>query len=301
MKILLTGGTGLIGRYLKRDLASYGHELFILTRQERENTDTTYYIKWSWRNPTDISYLIDKVDCVINLAGEGIADKRWTKTQKELLRKSRIETTRLIIKAINKSSNKPKKLISGSAVGIYGDRKDEAITEKSSIGSGFLADLCREWENEANKAETNVVIIRIGVILAKGGGALDKMALPFKFFIGGPIGSGKQYMPWVTLHDTIGIIKLAIENENITGVLNVTSPNSVTNKDFSKTLGKVLHRPSFMPVPALALKATLGEMADMLLTGQKVLPERALEFGYKFRYADLEEALRRIFKSRRGI
>ena len=301
MKILLTGGTGFIGRYLKKDLASYGHELFILTRQERENTDTTYYIKWSWRDPTDISYLIDKVDCVINLAGEGIADKRWTKIQKELLRKSRIETTRLIIEAINKSPHKPKKLISGSAVGIYGDRKDEAITEKSSIGSGFLANLCREWENEANKAETNVVIIRIGVILAKGGGALDKMALPFKFFIGGPIGSGKQYMPWLTLHDTTGIIKLAMENENITGVLNVTSPNSVTNKDFSKTLGKVLHRPSFMLVPALALKATLGEMADMLLTGQKVLPERALEFGYKFRYSDLGEALRKIFKSRRGM
>ena len=291
MKILLTGGTGFIGRLLRKELILAGYELFILTRAKKENKERLNYISWNWHNPSDLSELINQVDVVINLAGESIAKNKWTKEQKEILYKSRIETTRLIVNGINNSTKKPKKLISASAVGIYGNRFDEKITEDSSQGTGFLANVCSDWEVEAKKAKTNVVILRIGIVLGKGGGALEKMLLPFKMFLGGPLGSGKQWMPWIALDDVVRLIKFAIEKENITGILNVTSPNPVTNKEFSNILGKVLQRPSFMPVPSLALKMLLGEMSDLLITGQRVIPERALELGYKFKYFELEDAL----------
>ena len=294
MKILLTGGTGFIGRSLRKELVALGHKLIILTRANKENNESTNYIYWNWKKPTDLTDLMNEVDIVINLAGESIAKKQWTREQKDLIYKSRVVTTKLLVEAINKATKKPKKLITSSATGFYGNRNDEKIIETSSSGTGFLADTCKDWETEAQKATTNTVILRIGIVLGKKGGALEKMLTPFKMFIGGPLGSGKQWMSWVSIYDVTGLIKFAIENDNVTGILNATSPNPTTNKEFSNTLGKVLHRPSFMAVPGFTLKLLLGEMSDLLLDSQKVFPERVLQLGYKFKYPDLENALKRI-------
>lgn len=300
MKIFITGGTGLIGKPLCEELASHNHELFVLSRSKRKNSRNIDYILWD--DSFKFSEHINGMDIVINLAGEPIAGKPWSKEQKKKLRDSRINITREIVNAINTVPSKPKKLINASAVGIYGDRKDEKIKESSDLGEGFLADICKEWEIEAGKVETrhgmsqttNVVLLRIGIVLGKGGGALEKMVPPFQMFIGGPLGSGKQWMPWIALEDAVGIIKLAVEKAEIKGIINVTSPNPVTNKEFSNILGNILFRPSFMPVPAFGLKLLLGEMADMLLGGQYVIPDVVSKQGYIFKHPRVEETLRKI-------
>ena len=298
MKILITGGTGFIGKKLIAELISSGHELTIISRTERDNKKNITYIQW---DKEILQYAINKSDIIINLAGESIAAKRWTKEQKDLLYKSRIITTQLIVNAINTSPNKPKKLISASAVGIYGNRGNEKLTEESQTGSGFLADLCKAWETEAKKAKTNVVILRTGIVLGAGGGALEKIIPPFKLFAGGPLGSGNQYMSWIAISDVIGLIKFAVENDSISGILNLTSPNPVTNKEFSSFLGKVLHRPSFIPAPEVALKLLLGEMSELLLDSQRVIPERTLQVGYKFKYFELEDTLIKILRLKSGL
>ena len=299
MKILLAGGTGFIGKPLRKELFADGHELTVLTRSiKRQGFDRLKYITWDWREPQDLTEIISKVDIVINLAGESIAKKKWTKEQKEKLFKSRVATTRAISEAINNSPKKPKKFISASAVGIYGNRFDEEITESSSLGNDFLSSICKEWEKEAQKAQTSVIILRFGIVLGKEGGALEKMIPLFKSFVGGPLGSGKQYMSWIALDDVIRLIKFVYNDEKVSGIINAVSPNSVTNKEFSSTLGTVLNRPSFMPVPAFGLKLMFGEMSDLLLTGQKVIPEKAIRFGFKFKYPNLEEVLERYTKWR---
>ncbi len=288
MKILLTGGTGFIGSQLVKELVLSGHELIILSRNKHENKNSITFIPWE---SEILKQAVNSVDVVINLAGESIV-KRWTEEQKELVYKSRIETTGLIVRAINSSTKKPKKLINASAIGFYGNRNDEILTEDSNVGSGFLANTCRDWENEAKKANTEVVLLRVGLVLGKEGGALKKMLLPFKMGIGGPLGSGNQYMSWISLHDMVSLIKFAAENEKVAGILNATSPNPVTNKEFSNILGKVFNRPAFMPVPDIALKMLFGEMASLLLEGQRVMPKRALEYGFQFKYPALEDTLR---------
>ena len=298
MKIFLTGGRGFIGRPLRKELVLNGHELFLLTRTKKEGNESLHYIQWSKHDPPDLSELMNQIDVVINLAGEHLSNKRWTKEQKELIRSSRVDITRLVVDGINNATKKPKKLISASAVGIYGNRHNEKLTEASSLGKSFLASVCKEWESETQKAQTNVAILRLGVVLGKGGGALEKMMPPFKMYIGGHLGSGKQWMSWVHLKDVIGLIKFAIENDNVAGILNATSPNPVTNKEFSDTLGKVLHRPSFIPIPGLALRLLFGKIAnEVLLSGQKVYPQRALEYGYKFKHTELEKALKDVMWS----
>lgn len=211
---------------------------------------------------------------------------------------SRIKPTSIIVNAINNATNKPKKLISASAIGIYGNRQNEEITESSNVGNDFLATLCKEWESEAQKANTNVVILRIGLVLDKHGGILKKIIPPFKLFLGGPLGSGNQWMSWITLYDAVELIKLSVDNNNVSGILNLTTPNPVTNKEFSRILGEALRRPSFMLVPAFALKLFLGEMSDLLLSGQKVIPQRAIQYSYQFRHPELEGALKRILDER---
>ena len=291
MKILLTGGTGFIGRPLKSQLISLGHEVFALTRLKRTSMENLRYIQWSWKSPEDLTEFVNEVDIVINLAGEPVVGKRWTKEQKETLLQSRINPTKALVSAINNASKKPKKFISASAVGIYGNRFDEKLTEESSLGSDFLANLCKEWEAEALKANTNIVIIRIGIVIGKGGGALKRMLPLFKIGLGGPLGTGKQWMPWISLRDTVDLIRFAMDHDNVAGIINATSPNPVTNERFSKTLGKVLHRPVFLPAPDLALRLLLGEIADLILGGQRVIPERALQYGYNFRHEELGDAL----------
>src|SRR3989338_1629913 len=295
MKILLTGGTGFIGKSLRKDLIANDHEVTILTRARKESSERLRFIQWDWNNHGNLTELVSGVDVVINLTGESVVNKPWSEKQKEILFKTRINPTREIAKAINNASIKPKKLISASATGFYGNTLDAKITEDSPPGSDFLANLCKQWEEEALNAETDVAILRIGIVLGKKGGALERMATPFRMFFGGPLGSGNQWMSWIGIHDLIGLINLTLQNENVKGIINATSPNPVTNKEFSTLLGKVLNRPSFIPVPAIALKIMLGEMANILLTGQRVYPEKALSYGYKFKYSNLEAALERYF------
>ncbi|MBI2083658.1 MAG: TIGR01777 family protein [Deltaproteobacteria bacterium] len=280
MKILLTGGTGFIGRPLLKKLLEKGHEVTLLTRQQIPNFACP-----------------DGTDAIINLAGETIAE-RWTKEKKEKIRRSRVDTTRAIITAIGKTSQKPRLLINASAVGYYGDTKEVPVDESSPRGYDFLAEVCREWEETAQEAEKDnvrVVRLRCGVVLGKDGGALQKMLPPFKFFVGGPIGSGNQWFPWIHREDVIHAIFFALENEKLSGAVNVTSPEPIRQKEFAKILGKVLGRPSSLPVPSFVLKLLLGEMSEMLLTGQRVVPKKLTEAGFQFQYPDLESALKAIF------
>ncbi|MGH7771156.1 MAG: TIGR01777 family oxidoreductase, partial [Candidatus Binatia bacterium] len=219
---------------------------------------------------------------------------RWTETQKEQLRYSRVDTTRALVSALGKAKQKPKFLLNASAIGYYGPHGDETLTEDAKPGNDFLSRVCIAWEEEARKAENyglRVIRLRTGIVLGKGGGALSKMVPPFKFFAGGPLGTGRQWMSWIQLEDEIGLIQLLLEHPNAHGAINATAPNPVTMKDFCKTLGQVLNRPSWAPVPSFALRLLLGEMADMLLTGQRVLPAEAQKLGYSFRYPTLTEAL----------
>ena len=297
MKLVITGASGFIGSVLCSRLLQKGHTLTLLTRSapSQTSTGTKRWLHWRPGMSGDWESALVGADGVINLAGEPIAAKRWTLKQKHQLRLSRIDTTVGLIRAIAKAKQKPKFLLNASAVGYYGPRGDETVAEDAEAGTDFLAALCRDWENEAMKAEklgARVIRLRTGIVLGRGGGALAKMVPPFKFFIGGPLGSGKQWMPWVHIEDEVGLIIHLIENSQASGAVNATAPNPVTMKEFCRTLGLVLGRPSWAPVPAFALRIILGEMAEMLVTGQRAVPAAAEKFGYRFRYPDLEEALR---------
>jgi uncharacterized protein (TIGR01777 family) len=234
---------------------------------------------------------------VVNLAGEPIAGKRWSKEQKEKLRSSRIDATRAIVRAIAKANAKPKVLLNASAVGYYGAHGEETVTESTPAGSDFLSRLCADWEAEALKAEAQgvrVCRIRTGIVLGKGQGALAKMVPPFKMFVGGPLGSGQQYMPWIHIEDEIGLLLFLIENESARGPFNATAPNPVTMEEFARALGEVLDRPSWVSVPPSALALLTGEMADMLLTGQRAVPDAATKLGYTFKYSNIGAALQSL-------
>jgi uncharacterized protein (TIGR01777 family) len=234
-------------------------------------------------------------DAVVNLAGASIAGGRWTSQRKELLRASRIDTTRALVGALAKMNARPSVLVSASAIGYYGNRGGEMLTEESAAGSDFLAGLAREWEGEARKAEAlgiRVVLARFGIILAREGGALPKMMLPFKFGAGGKLSSGQQWMSWVTLEDVVGILRLAIENVSLRGAVNVVSPQPLQNAEFTYVLAKAMRQPALFPAPAFALRLALGEMADaLLLSSQRVAPRALEKLGYRFLHADLNSAL----------
>jgi uncharacterized protein (TIGR01777 family) len=237
-------------------------------------------------------------DAVVNLAGASIADGRWSPARKELLRSSRIDTTRALVNALAKMNIRPGVFVSASAIGFYGDRADETLTEESKPGTAFLAALTRDWEAEALKAEAlgiRVVLARIGIILARQGGALPKMLTPFKLGAGGRLGSGKQWMSWITLEDVVGALRMAVENSSARGPINFVSPNPVHNSEFTKVLAKAVHRPALFPAPAFALRLGLGEMADaLLLSSQRVAPRALEKIGYQFLNSDLASALRSI-------
>lgn len=297
MRLIVAGGTGFIGSALCERLLERGHSLTLLTRARSPQTisPNKKWITWDPSSGSEREDLVDGADGVINLAGEPIAARRWTAAQKERIRSSRIHTTRALVAAIAKAREKPRFLINSSAVGYYGAHGDEAITERDGPGDDFLARVCVDWEEEARRAEgygVRVIRLRTGVVLGRGGGALAKMVPPFKFFVGGPLGSGRQWMSWIHIEDEIGLIVFLLENSKAQGAVNATAPNPLTMKDFCKSLGSVLRRPSWAPVPAFALRLMFGEMAEMLLTGQRVLPEVALRLGYRFRYPTLSEALR---------
>jgi uncharacterized protein (TIGR01777 family) len=302
MKVLITGSTGLVGTALVSALARDGNTLCRLVRPQSKSTTSSkdgFDVAW---NPAtgELGGADVGADAVVNLAGASIAEGRWTKERKELLGTSRIDTTRALVNALAKMSARPRVLVSASAIGIYGDRGDELLTEESKAGTDFLAGLAQEWESEARKAEAlgiRVVLARFGIILAKHGGALPKMMLPFKFGAGGKLGSGKQWMSWVTLEDVVGILKFALENSSVRGAVNVVAPQPLQNAEFTQVLAKAMHRPALFPAPAFALRLALGEMADaLLLSSQRVAPRALEKLGYGFLQTDLTSALTRILK-----
>jgi uncharacterized protein len=296
MRLVVTGATGFIGTPLCARLLERGHTLTLFTRGSPRDPGgaTKRWVHWTPGALREWETTLNGADGVINLAGEPIAAKKWTHLQRHRIETSRVDGTNSLVQAIAKAAVRPKFLISASAVGYYGPRGDETVTEETPPGNDFLSFVCREWEEEARKAEElglRVVRLRTGIVLGSGGGALAKMVEPFKFFVGGPLGSGQQWMSWIQLEDHVRLILELIENTHMSGAVNATAPNPVRNKEFCQTLAKVLHRPCWAPVPGFALKLVLGDMADMLLTGQKVIPAAPQKFGFRFRYPTLEEAL----------
>ena len=298
MNLVITGASGFIGSKLVERLGS-AHELKLLTRRRPKKAvfSRREWILWEPDTPGEWERCVEGATGIINLAGEPIANKRWSSEQKDRIRLSRVNTTRALVRAIAKAKDKPKFLISGSAVGYYGPRGDEPLTENSPAGAGFLADICREWEDEARQAQghgVRVALVRTGIVLGKGEGALAKMVKPFKLFAGGYLGSGRQWMPWIHVEDEVGLIQFLMDDENAAGAFNATAPNPVTMEEFCKALARVLNRPSWAPVPASVLTLLLGEMAEMLLTGQRAVPKAAQDLGYSFRYPTILEALRSL-------
>jgi uncharacterized protein len=301
MKLAVSGATGFIGMPLCRALREGGHEVVALTRSAanargRLGQDIAIE-EWDARSRGPWEEALAGAGAVVNLAGEPVAAKAWTPAQKEKLRASRVDATRALVAAMEAASPRPAVLVNASATGYYGPHGDETLTEESPPGSDFLAEITREWEEAAQEAEplgVRVVRLRLGVAMGEGGGALARMVPPFRMFVGGPLGSGRQWLPWVHRDDVIGMALWALANDAVAGPVNATAPRPVTMSEFARTLGKVLRRPSWAPVPALALRALLGEMADAVLSGQRVLPTVAERLGYRFRYPELEPALRSI-------
>jgi uncharacterized protein len=297
MKILVTGSSGLVGTALVKALGRDGHMVCRLMRPESAaNNEVKDGFSVAWNPATgELGGAGVGPDAVVNLAGASIAGGRWSAERKAVLRASRIDTTRALVEALAKMNVRPSVLVSASAIGVYGDRGDEVLTEESKEGTDFLAGLAREWEAEALKAEAlgiRVVLARFGIILAREGGALAKMLLPFKLGAGGRLGSGQQWMSWVTLEDVIGILRMAIEKATVRGAVNVVAPQPVMNTEFTKALAKALHQPALFPAPAFALRLALGEMADaLLLSSQRVAPQKLEQSGYRFAHADLASAL----------
>jgi uncharacterized protein (TIGR01777 family) len=300
MKILVTGSSGLVGGALGQALARAGHTVCRLVRPQSaagEGASEGFAVAW---NPGtgELGGAGVGADAVVNLAGASIADGRWTTQRKELLGTSRIDTTRALVNALAKMNIRPSVLVSASAIGVYGNRGDEMLTEESKPGAGFLAGLAQEWEAEAMKAEAlgiRVVLARFGIILAREGGALPKMLVPFKFGAGGKLGSGQQWMSWVALEDVVGILRFAIEKNSARGPINIVSPQPLQNAEFTKVLAKAMHRPALFPAPAFALRVALGEMADaLLLSSQRVVPQALEKTGYRFLHSDLSTALKNL-------
>lgn len=296
MRILITGSTGLVGSALVPSLQSKGHQVVRLVRST-PNAGANE-VRWDPENGTLATAELEALDAVVHLAGESVAQGRWTHEKKKRIRDSRIKGSRLLSETLAKLNDKPEVLVSASAVGFYGSRGDEILDEQSASGSGFLAEVCREWElatQPAAQSGVRVVNLRFGVILSGEGGALGKMLFPFRLGVGGKLGNGRQYMSWIAIDDAVGAIELALTDQNLRGPVNVVAPNATTNFEFTKTLGRVLSRPTIFPVPAFAARAVFGEMADAtLLASQRVEPRRLKESGYVFKYPDLEDALRHV-------
>ena len=301
MNIVVAGGTGFIGRALCGALSQEGHRVTILTRNagssERHLEKTQLSVEWTGQNIGPWEQALDGADAVINLAGAPIADARWTPARKQLLIDSRVHTTRIIVEAMSRRSSKPRVLISASGIGYYGASDDRVLDEGAARGQGFLADLCLAWEAEALRAAecgARVVTLRTGMVLEQDGGALPKMLLPFRFFAGGPIMPGGQWVSWIHRRDHIGLIQWALTTATVSGPINVVAPEPVTMKTFCEVLGRVIHRPSWLPVPRFALDMLLGELGTLMTTGQRVTPAKAMAGGYRFQYPTLEPALQAI-------
>lgn len=293
MKILISGASGLVGKALSKKLLELDHEVFTLTRDPK--SVQSHEIFW---NPESLPLNLEDyedMDVFVNLSGENIATGRWTEAKKKKILTSRSQATKTLSGIISSLKAPPKLLINASAIGYYGDRGDESLTEESGPGHNFLSEVCKAWENAVNvdESKTRVVFLRIGAVLSKDGGALSKMLLPFKLGIGGKLGSGKQYFSFIAIDDLLDIILFAIENKALSGPINAVSPYPITNQQFTDSLAKVLHRPAFLPLPAFAAKFIFGQMADeLLLSSAKVFPKKLTDAGFTFKYPDIHDALK---------
>jgi len=298
MKILISGASGLVGTHLIPTLNAKGHEIYRLVRKALQNSDEIQWDAEKGFNKTE-QVKLENFDAVVHLAGDNVASENWSDEKKRKIRDSRVVGTKVLVDALKQTQNPPRIFVSASATGFYGDRKNEVLTEDSSAGEGFLTDVCTAWEDEIKKAETfaRVVYLRIGVVLAKDGGALEKMLTPFKFGVGGTIGSGKQWMSWIMLEDLIRIVYFALKNEYLSGAVNGVAPNPVTNEFFTKTLGKVLNRPTILPIPEFAIKLMFGEMGKtLLLEGARILPKKLEDAGFEFQFTNLDAAMKYVLK-----
>jgi uncharacterized protein len=301
MKLAITGSSGLIGTAAREKFHELDWEVFRVVRRKADSDKNE--IGWAPMNESIDLQRLEGMDAVIHLAGENIASGRWTKAKKNRIWESRVKSTQMLCRALSKLKTPPSALISASAVGYYGNRGEEWLDESSSTGSGFLPEVSRYWEAAAHKAkETGIRVInpRFGMVLSPRGGALGKMLLPFKLGLGGPVGNGKQYWSWVTLEDVVRFLEFALRQETLSGPVNVTSPEPVTNREFTKALGKVLKRPTVAPFPAFAAKLLFGQMAeDLLLASARVEPKKLKEAGFDFSHPELEPALKSILNSRK--
>jgi uncharacterized protein len=297
MRILITGASGLIGTALQRSFDEKGHELLLASRKEAKDSQ---HIQWDVEKGFSEPERLEGVDGVVHLAGESVFGLSWSDAKKKAIRDSRVDGTRSVVEAISKLKARPNVLVAASAIGFYGDRGDEEMTESSAAGDTFLAEVSKEWESEARRAEDagiRTVLLRTGIILSKDGGALGTMLLPFKLGIGGVVGSGKQWMSWISIDDHIRVINYAIEYENVRGAVNSVSPNPVTNGEFTKTLGEVLYRPTILPLPSFAVNMVFGEMGDaLLLASTRVVPKRLEDAGFEFKYPELKTAIEHAVK-----
>jgi len=297
MRILITGANGLIGTALQRSFDEIGHELLLASRKEAKDSQ---HIQWDVEKGFSELERLEGIDAVVHLAGESVFGLSWSDAKKKAIRDSRVDGTRSVVEAISKLKARPNVLVAASAIGFYGDRGDEEMTESSAAGDTFLAEVSKEWESEARRAEDagiRTVLLRTGIILSKDGGALGTMLLPFKLGIGGVVGSGKQWMSWISIDDHIRVINYAIEYENVRGAVNSVSPNPVTNGEFTKTLGEVLYRPTILPLPSFAVNMVFGEMGDaLLLASTRVVPKRLEDAGFEFKYPELKTAIEHAVK-----
>ena len=296
MRILVTGATGLIGRGLCRSLTGEGHVVSAVSRSpvKPQGLAVAEVHQWDPQSGPLQQSALDGVDAVVNLAGEPLDARRWSDQQKSLIRDSRVVTTRNLVEGLRSVDRKPAAFVSGSAVGFYGDRGDEQLDETSPAGRGFMSEVCQEWEREAARATEagiRVVQVRTGVVLSGEGGALKKMIAPFKLGLGGPLGSGKQWFPWIHINDIVGIFRHAMVTSSLAGPVNGVAPKAVTNGEFTRELARALRRPAFLPVPEMALRVLMGEMSEVLFESQRVVPKVALASGYEFQFPVLALAL----------
>jgi uncharacterized protein len=295
VKVLVSGGTGFLGSALVRALRQQGHDVTILSRRPRGPGEAL----WTGGDDDSLGARVEGTDVVINLAGESIAGGRWTRARKQAILRSRIDGTSAIANAIAEAEHPPAVFLSGSAVGYYGARDATVLDERSHAGSDFLAHVCIEWERAAAPAaaRSRMVMLRTGLVLDKNDGVLPQIARPIWWGVGGPVGSGTQFMSWIHLHDWVGMVLWAIARESVSGPLNLTAPHPVTNEEMTRAIARVLHRPAFLRAPAFALRLVLGEMANaLLLGGQRVVPHTATAEGYSFRFLHLTPALQDIYK-----
>ncbi len=296
MNYLLTGATGFIGQHLVNYLLDNGHEVNYLGQKRGTALDgrAAFHL---WKRDEEPSLnSVPRLDAIVHLAGEPVA-QRWNEKVKQAIYNSRVDGTRKLVTAMGKLKYKPSVLVSASAVGIYGDRGDEILTEKSAPGKDFLADVCMAWEREALRAGefgVRVITVRIAIVLDSQGGALKQLLVPFRLGVGGPLGSGKQWMPWIALHDLVRLFVFAAENGSVQGALNGAAPEPVINTEFTKALSKAVHRPAVVSVPKFALRLALGQVADFMLASQRVVPQAALQIGFRFEHTQIEEALRAV-------